>query len=186
MEFKNVIEYLINNKYISMHNGKYKFTSLFYKELTGVEKGLTLKGNVEEPNLLPVVQTTELEVNKLTIYTQAQWVKFYMDFLKASDIPDRCNSTDGTTYALNKYSEEGMKVFQKAIKEGYNLQILISTVKLYYKSNIRLKKAIGRYMKDGDWRTDYEALKIHIEAGSVVELIKQETADERATNYTIG
>lgn len=183
MELKDVVQYLLSNKYISMHNGKYKFTALFNKELTGIERGLA-KGTVVEPNL-PAVQNTQLEVSKLKIYTQAQWTQFYMQFIKSADIPEKCVSTNGDTYSVNKYSEDGCKVFQKALKEGYDLSLLVSTVKLYYKSNTRLKKAIGNYMKDGDWRTDYEVLKKHVEDGKVVDLIKKET-DERHTGYSFG
>lgn len=183
MNLKQVIEYLLENRYISMHNGKYKFTALFNKELTGIEKGLTLAGTVVEPNL-PAKST--FEIARITSYTQAQWTQFYMDFIRAADVPERCMSTDGTSYALNKYSEKGMKVFQKALREGYDPTLLVSTVKLYYKSNIRLKKAIGRYMEDGDWRSDYEVLKASVKEGTVAELVKQETEDERITNYSIG
>ena len=70
-----------------------------------------------------------------------------------------------------------MKAFQKAMKSGYDYVTLIAAIKLYYTGTTRFKKAIGNYMKDGDWRTDYERVKEHFANGTLGELVKQESQD---------
>lgn len=184
MELKTAIEYLIEMKYVVEHQKKFKFTALFYKDLTGVSKGLTLKGEVIEPNLA-VVKREEFQVLKIGTYTQAEWVRLYEEFLRTCAIPSKGMGQNGDSYALNKYSEDGMKAFRTAMKSGYDYVTLLAAIKLYYTGSLRFKKAINSYMKDGDWRTDYETVKSSFEAGTLSKLIKESTDDYR-TNYFIG
>lgn len=178
------VEYLIQNKYVELHNKKYKFSSLFYKELTGIEKGLTSKGVVLEP-LLPTVQSSQLDTNLVKTYTLADWRRYYIEFIKVSGVPEIIRS-GLSTYPGNKFSEEGMKAFKTAMVEGYKLEWLISAVKLYYKDNTGYKKALTNYMKDGDWRTDYETIQIAVESGTVLALVQDKTKENNESGYRIG
>jgi hypothetical protein len=186
MNLNEALEYLIEMKYVVEHQKKFKFTALFYKDLTGVAKGLISTGKVLEPNL-PSIREEKFEVLKVGTYTLAEWTNLYSTFLRTCSIPEKGLGQNGDTYALNKYSEDGMKAFRLAMKSGYDYVTLIAAVKLYYTGNLRFKKAIGNYMKDGDWRTDYERVKSSFEAGTLGELIKEEAKDgSRHTNYIIG
>lgn len=176
------VKFLIEKSYITLHNGKYKFTSLFYKELTGIQKGLTAKGVVEEPNL---PARREFNVALAGNYTLADWREHYLTFIKVAKVPATLRA-GLSTYSVNKYSEEGMKVFQSAIKEGYKLELLIAAVRLYYNDSTGYKKSIGNYMKDGDWRTDYITIKESAEQGSIMELIKEKTKPVNPDGYRIG
>ena len=176
MKLLDVVEFLISNKYIVTHKGKYKFTELFNKEMTGIAKGLTLSGGVSEPYLPVTQQHEQIELSNLKDYKQADWVSFYEKFLELCNIPRRSVGSDGRDYALNKYSETGMKAFQKAIKDGYDPLLLVATVKLYYGSSLGYKKTITNYLKDGDWRTDYILVRDSNERGGLKQTIDEETS----------
>jgi hypothetical protein len=59
---------------------------------------------------------------------------------------------------------------------------------LYYKGSRRFKKTIGNYITEGDWRTDYEALKRSASQGeeALKNHIKEETEEDGYSGYTLG
>ena len=89
-------------------------------------------------------------------------------------------------YATNKYSEDGMKAFQKALKDGYKYDVLVLSVALYYKSGIRLKKAIGTYMLSGEWRSDYNELLSKANQGELENHINKTIDNGTGTNFEFG
>jgi hypothetical protein len=169
MDLKEVLEWLVTNKYVVFHQGKPKFTSVYHKEMTGVSKGLTVKNDTE------ITTEPGFSLALIGTYTLAQWGKYYEEFIKTCKVPPRGVGGYGSTYAMNKYSEDGMKAFRKAILDGYKLEILLLAVSIYYASTVGFKKAIGNYMSSGEWKTDYETLLEQREQGTVQEHIKQET-----------
>lgn len=181
---KEVVEWLVTNKYITIHKGKPKFTSTYHKEITGIEKGLTSIGIVRE--ILPVQTSENFNVLKINSYTLADWSRYYQEFISACKIPQRIQGTHGDSYAVNKYSEDGMKAFKKAMTDGYRLEVLILAVTLYYQSSIRLKKAIGNYMSSGEWKSDYELLLEKGKEGNLAAHIKEETKQNGTTKYDWG
>jgi hypothetical protein len=184
MELKEVMEWLVTNKYVTIHKGKPKFTSLYHKEVTGIEKGLTVLGTVREN--LPVAQQESFDVIKINAYKPVDWVRFYQELITFCEIPSKAYSDRGDAYSLNKYSEDGMKAFQKSMKEGYDPRILAMAIKLYYKSSIRLKKAVGNYMSSGEWKTDYQNLVENAKNGTLDALIKQEVKTKNDGSYQFG
>lgn len=187
MELKSVMEWLVSNKYVSIHKGKPKFTTRYYKESTGIEKGLTAQGTVRE-NLPTVTGAAVAPFNPgaIGIYTQVEWSFYYTEFIKACKIPSKALGTKGDSYALNKYSEDGMKAFRQAMKDGYKLEVLIMAVTLYYKSAISLKKAIGNYMSSGEWKTDYQTLLESAKDGTLATYIKNEIKQNNGGSYSFG
>jgi len=172
MELKQVIEWLISNGFVQSHKGKFKFCAKVYKHLTGVEKGLTPQGTVLEPSLLAVVEEYP-SLEKAQLYNYQDWVQFYQHFIALCRVPAKIEMSNGNTYSGNKYSEDGMKAFQKAIKEGFRYDVLRTAVTLYYASATRWKKAIGNYMIAGEWRTDYHELLEQAANGSLQKHIKK-------------
>ena len=180
MELKAVMEWLVTNKYVSIHNGKPKFTTLYHKEAIGIERGLTSQGAVLE--LLPVAPITTLapfNKDRIALYNNAEWCSYYTEFIKSCKIPAKAFGTKGETYALNKYSEDGMKSFKQAMKDGYDIKILILAVALYYQSSISLKKAVSNYMISGEWKSDYQNLVDSAKSGNLADHIKNETEHDK-------
>jgi hypothetical protein len=181
------MEWLVSNKYVAIHKGKPKFTTQYYKDATGVEKGLSLQGTVVET--LPVTSTPTpqpFNQNSIATYTPQQWCFYYTEFINACKIPAKGIGAKGDSYALNKYSEDGMKAFRQALKDGYRLEVLLAAVTLYYKSNIFLKKAVGNYMASGEWKTDYQTLLDKAQTGELAEHIKNEIKQENGGTYQWG
>ena len=179
---------LIAGGYVIQRKDKYIFSAEFYKEITGVRQGLmkTRSGElvVVEPklplatqNLLPALPTTD-----------TNWDFLFIEFIKKAEVPARLEDGRGNPYYANKYSADALKVFKRALeKEGVNLDLLVKSTKLYYKSSVRYKKAIGNYIKDGDWKTDYNNLLDSAQEGqeSLTKHIKDQT-DAPYTGYSLG
>jgi hypothetical protein len=187
MDLKEVMEWLVTNKFVSIHNGKPKFTTLYHKEVTGIEKGLTSQGIVRE-TLPSVVNKAVAPFTQqgIATYTPSQWAFYYTEFITACKIPSKALGTRGESYALNKYSEDGMKAFKQAMKDGYKLDVLIVAVALYYKSSISLKKAVGNYMVSGEWKTDYQVLLENAESGNLNNYVKGEIKQNNGGIYQWG
>lgn len=154
----------MSSGYVQNHKGKFKFTNKLYKQLTGENKGLTSSEVVLEPALAKMGVTVPSLISFHT-YTHAEWVAMYQQFILQCKVPAKLESNNGNVYSGNKYSEDGLKAFQKALKEGYKYDVLRMAITLYYASNIRWKKAIGNYMVSGEWRTDYDSMVGHASEG---------------------
>lgn len=142
MELNQVIEYLIDNKYLINRGGKYLLTTSFQKDAVKTDK--------------PTTAVTVQPKNSLaSLKTKADWTNAYIQFIDLCGVPSIGYSKSGS-YAMNKFSEAALKVFKNALeKEEINPEILILAVRLYYKSDIGYKKSISNYMTSGEWRTDY-------------------------------
>lgn len=183
MNLNEVMLWLVEKKYVQFHKDKPIFTDQARKEMkTSSAKPLQL-ANLDSLQTLQSKESTQIMVQGVK-YTEAEWEGFYRKFLLACKIPARCEGKDGQSYELNKYSVEGVKAFKKAIQAGYQLDILIVTVSLYYQNSVRLKKAVGNYMASEEWKTDYETLLQKAEEGKVDEHIKQEMKNGTATQYS--
>ena len=192
MELKDVMEYLLTGGFVTVHKGKPKFTALFQKCYNGVEKGLTKQGTVIEPGLpdLPVATMALIAPTPESIvaYKYDDWAAAYMQFIGEAQVPRRLVTGKGEPYDTNKFSEDGMKAFQKALKAGILYGMLVRSTMLYYKGANRYKKAIGNYMSQGDWRTDYTELLSSAQQGveAVATLIKNTTNDGTRERYSWG
>lgn len=153
--------------------GKYKLTERFQQEalsgtLVPVERGGAL---VHVPEAL------------------VDWPARFMQFIMNAQIPPRIEDTKGGSYPGNKFSEDACKVYKALITSGMvNEEMLTMSTMLYYKSSTRYKKAIGNYITQGDWRTDYQTLVEESKKGpdAINQLLKQETKDEHISGYKLG
>lgn len=184
MDLKEVILWLVAEKFIEFQKGKPRFTDPGRKAIKDATTGFIPEKAVTEAGLVPVNLSTEVMVPDGK-YSDGQWERRYKDFLLKCNIPAKCYGRDGQTYELNKYSVEGMKAFRKAIQAGYQLDALTIAVALYYKNTVQLKKAVTNYMVSEEWKTDYENVVLKGQEGKIDEHIKQEMKDgTRGTQYT--
>jgi len=187
MQLKQVLEWLITNGLVQNQQGKFKFTNKFYKQLTEEHHP------VSETGLMVVSTQQELAIPDVTnyhTYRYEDWVNLYQGFIMQCKIPAKMESSNGNVYSGNKYSEDGMKAFQKAIRDGYRYDVLRVAISLYYASGIRWKKAIGSYMTSGEWRSDYASLLSEASKGeqSLNQHIKRSIDDRTGagTHYELG
>lgn len=150
--------------------GKYRVTAKFNKEITGTETGLIISNNA--------VLVQERAVD---------WTTQYLQFIADAKIPRTGETSQGALYDLNKFSDGACKAFRKMIeKEGIQLDVLVKSTMLYYKSGKRFKVTVGRYIEEGLWRTDYEALLVSASQNNVEQHIKQELNDGTYTSHRLG
>ena len=169
MDLQEVTNYLVANGYAFCVKGNYKFTAKFHRELK----------NAQISASVPAMQQTQ----PLVVAVSTDWETRYKQFIVDARVPARCEGRYGEVYATNKYSEDGMKAFRKAIESGCVYEMLVMSTALYYKSGVRLKQSIGRYMSDGTWKSDYDSLISSAEQNKVKEHIK-ETTDDGQHNFT--
>jgi hypothetical protein len=184
MNLKEVVQWMLENKYLAVVNNKYRVTAKFNKEMTGIERGLMMTGN----GPLVIEQSLTLSNTKeISTGGTINWTDQYIKFIVDAEVPARCESSSGS-YDVGKYSEDGMKAFRKAIeKDGVVYGILVKSTMLYYKTHKKFALKIGNYMADGAWRSDYEALKASAENGDVSEHIKKEIdGDKEFSKFKLG
>lgn len=168
------VQYLLDNGYLAVIKGKYIVTAKFNKEVTGLDRGLVLG-----PGKVPMVKEPDIP-------KQISWQDMYTRFITEAKVPARIMSPRGEPYQTNAFSEGGLKAFRKALeKEGIEYQLLVESTQLYYTGTIGLKVAIGRYMEEGMWRTQYQELVDHTKAGTLSQHLKS-TKDESKTRWKIG
>lgn len=139
------------------------------------------------------------EYRQLAVHTPQQleifqppsdWTMYFLNFIMEAKVPKQILGPRGDPYYVNKFSEPALKVFRKALeKEGVIYDILVKSTTLYYASSVGLKKAIGNYFIQGDWRSDYESLLQAVRSGpeELTEHIKTELNDvDTRSNYSLG
>lgn len=156
------VEFMVANGYLVRSKNKY---------LLMQQK---LSRDLSKPEVPAVKSSTAIVV---TARKAQDWVNEYQKFIVESMVPRRCEGRNGEMYYTNQYSEPGMKAFRKAIEGGADYNILTKSTMLYYKSGVKLKQAIGRYMEEGTWRSGYDALLQSAEQGTVEQHIKDELED---------
>jgi len=154
----------MDNQYMVCIKGKYKVTAKFMKEMTGLETGVLMlpSGPIVAERPLPAITPT------------TDWVGLYTKFILEAQVPSRGTGKDGG-YDLNKYSEQAMKCFRRMVeKEGVKYPILVKSTMLYYKTRKTYPVTITKYITDGAWRSDYQALLSSAEDNTIQEHIQQE------------
>lgn len=166
---KEVYEFLRDNNYLmASKDGKYSFTKKWHEDLKNLG---TNSVAVQREMVLSKERSMELLKTNAEVQRGA-----FLDFIFAAKIPRRLEGSGGNMYDVNKYSEEGFKVFQKCIASGIDISLLVKSTALYYASGTGFKKKIGNYLIDGDWRTDYLELLAAAEAGE--ESLKTHITEE--------
>lgn len=186
MELKDVAQWLLEKGYAADTKGKLSFTPHFHKAYGNIRNAVSID--------VPVVSwglSTDIilyDPGKSGLYKYEDWSLMYMQFIREAKVPNRCMNSHGEPYDINKYSEDGMKAFQRALKTGVLYDILVKSTMLAYKSGSRYKKTIGNYMSQGDWRSDYNALLEKAQQGEqeVTNHIKDELNDGTVSRYQRG
>lgn len=175
MTTKEALDYLVQEGYVASNkSGKLIFTKKYYAENANLPEGAI----------------TAIAVKETKVSLQAghpDWDSYYMQFIIDAEVPRQGRSGDGGIYNMNNFSKEGCDAFKKAILAGIKYEGLMQCTKLYYKSSVQMKMAIGKYMSSGAWRTDYLALGTAIQEGKVQEHVKKTVGNDGArTSYRIG
>lgn len=160
MELKNVLQYLVDNAYVLASKEKgYVLSKKFQEDVKRMKRDRVQSQPVvfDLPIVPSIPTTSQLVLTKMK--AMATWETRFSKFILDAQVPRQLDDNRGNSYAANKYSEDGMKAFRKAMEENVDYGTLVRSTMLYYKSNIRYKKAIGNYFAQGDWRTDYQNLK---------------------------
>lgn len=202
MTLNEVLQFLRENKYILSSKEKgYVLSKTFQQDVKrlmteGEDKPIIppvkVEGRAAEYPMVPSECYSPFDItkidNRIDFLKTINWPDKFIQFINEAKIPARLENNKLEAYAANKYSEDGMKAFRKAIESGIDYGTLVRSTMLYYKSSVRFKKAIGNYMKDGDWRTDYENLKNAAEQGTkeLEQHLKTETKDNGYSNYRLG
>jgi hypothetical protein len=167
------VELLLKEGYLGTSKGKYCVMAKLNKAMSGIEQGLI---KVQPGNVLVVREP--LLPNK-----QIKWDELYMQFIRDAKVPVTLKNNHGQLYDCNKFSIPGLKAFEKALKGGTEYEMLVKSTMLYYMSGTGLKQAIGRYMSEGFWRTDYQALVDNLAQGTVNEHIENKIDNGQFTSY---
>lgn len=162
INLKDAVSFLLSEGYIYSAITKLHFSKKAYDELGPVKK----------------IQQTDA--------FRQSWEQKYTRFIMDAGVPARAEDSRGDVYSLNKYSDKGMKAFRIAIGNGVDYGRLVLSTQLYYKSSVKLKVAIGRYMEEGLWRTDYDAFTQSAENNSIAEHVKQQTSNGTHSSWELG
>lgn len=158
MTFKETVDQLILNGYVKVHKGKPVFTDKARAELDQQKNALQ-----KVPPPPPMVSANDLETQ-------------YKQFILLCKVPAKGYDAQGRPYAMNKFSNDGLEAFKKAIRKGCDLRVLAMAVVLYYKTPGAYKKTIGNYMASGEWQTDYDVLLEQQRNGTLSSHIKSQTS----------
>lgn len=167
-ELVYIMQYLSTEGFIIKSPQNYfMFTNKFYNEYTGQDIGAIPVSDIQMVKTLGAVITMP---NKPSDVKQS-----YLEFIKSCNIPKRAETSSNEVYNLNQYSEKGMKAFKEILKRvskgEIDLQILVRSTQLYYKSpSYKLK--VGNYIGDGAWETHYQEMMESIESNSLRTHIK--------------
>lgn len=177
-ELSEVLHFLSAGGYVIRTKQDYfVFTNKFYSEFTGHDIGVI-------PEARPIIvrsETTQVLVPPKKL-DKSSVSEAYLKFISLCEVPRRITSAKGESYAANQYSEKGAKAYWKILYRAQSgevdIDLLIHTVKLYYRSSQGYKLKIGNYIGDGAWETDYKELVERLSSGTINEHIKKETADD--------
>lgn len=177
MNLKDAVQFLLQNGYLAQVKGKYRVTAKFNQEMTGIATGLVLTGSVPQVVEKPLP----------SLRNNADWVQLYINFIREAEVPVRGEGKDGG-YDLNKYSEKAMKMFRRMIeKEGVIYGVLVKSTLLYYKTHRKFPHTITRYISEGSWRSDYQALLQSAKDGTLENHIQTEIDHEKEfSKYRLG
>lgn len=175
-ELKQHLEWLESNGIIELKFDGFQFTETgkkTCKELGYYKPCLDL-------------QKLDQRITEIKNMTEPQWEELFIKFISDAKVPAKLEGKNGDVYPGNKFSIPALKIFKKALQAGAIYDVLVVSTALYYKSSIRLKKAVGNYFIQGDWRSDYDALVQASSSGQLTEHIKSETNDGTQSAWKLG
>ncbi len=174
LEFSEVQTWLMENLYMIRKNGKFVLTDRFQQAVKS-----------EKPNSNRELAGTSQEM--VIRQPVIDWSMRFMEFIAACQIPAKISDAKGGLYAGNKYNNEAAREWKSMIESGgISEPVLIMSTMLYYKSNLKYKKAIGNYILQGDWRTDYMELLNAKQRGMIDQHIKSRTDGGEHSGWKLG
>ncbi len=157
MNLKEVMKYLVDNQYVVKVRGNLVFSRKFKEEYTEEKPPVEIL-SIGSVAIVP----KPAKMDPGGIYYADRFIQFSMD----CQAPKKIAGPRGTIYPGNKYNEKAAITLLKMLKEeGVDYDLLVKSTMLYYKGAGDCKKALGNYILEGTWRTDYLELKNSAEKG---------------------
>lgn len=170
---RNLFNILAKEHYIVYFNGQLVVTNKFlrdFKTPPEPEPEQTKEVAIVVPTV-PVVQQFTAPVipgKNLSVPVPVKRAPL-LDFIRDCEVPERIR-TKTSFYKANQYSKEAEKELILILAQGFQYDILVTATKLYYKSG-GMCKAVGNYLTEGTWRTEYENMQDSVEKGVAKEHI---------------
>lgn len=191
INLKQAADFMLANDYIlPLGKGKFKLSTKFHRDYAQLKDP---RGGADllDYHGISTASYAGVHVEKPLMYSQrpsTDWEQDYKDFIVYAKVPSRLEAKRGESYPANTYSEDGMKAFRKAIEQGYDWNLMVNAVILYYKSSIKFKMAIGRFMEEGHWKTNYDELSQAAKKGveAINDLVTEQTKDTDVDHYGLG
>lgn len=142
MTFKQVFQYLLDNKFVMILSGKPVFTLEFEKKYE--EEGKDLRTNQAVVTVQQLVKADSLK---------ELWNKFIAD----AQIPHRTTSPEGRSYTIRHYTQAASRKLKQIIAT-VDYDRLVACTKNYYMTT-SYKKTLQNYLIDDTWEGEYQEWK---------------------------
>lgn len=145
MKFAELLNYLLEHKYLVVLKGQPHITTKFVQEFQEEELP---KPNKEVKVVLPT-----------KAYTEEQKKTIWRSFVAAAGIPHRVPSANGT-YTVNQFKLEAANCLIRMIRDltQDDYKALIEATKSYY-FTVSYPMTLGRYLLEDQWVMEVEQFK---------------------------
>ncbi len=154
MDLKQVVQWLLDNKYGLVVNNQFVLTQKLNQEL--FDRPITNEVATVQVNQMPevVVVATTVPVsspdNKKTIWNE---------FIERCAIPHRVKATDGGVYTVRQFSPSAVNKLIQIIKDPLiEYDRLVESTKHYY-ATVSYKALLSNYLLKDIWRGEYDNFK---------------------------
>lgn len=165
MTREEAIELLISTGDIISMKGKYTLTGQFHRDFVPVPKTGLVVSNQLATNSSQAIVTQQDKILSVK--------ELLKKFREDAEIPFRISNDGGKPFTANAIGIDGIKAFEKILKEGIDYQVLVYATKLYYKSD-SFRKGLTNYLVQGDWEVAYLEFKKKLDDGNIDGYIKGE------------
>lgn len=182
---RNLFNILAKEHYIVYFNGQLVVTNKFLRDFkTPPEPEPQVQQTKEVAIVPPVVQqltAPTIPGKNLSVPVPVKRAPL-LDFIRECEVPERIR-TRTSFYKANQYSKDAEKELILILSQGFQYDILVTSTKLYYKAG-GMCKAIGNYLIEGTWRTEYENMQASIEKGTTQQHISKNLSRDDEDGHT--
>jgi hypothetical protein len=179
MSDEELIQQMIERGYMVSLKGKYSLTGNFHRNYVPVSSTGLVVAKKE-------VATKETVTDLAQLQPVMDVNTMFMEFIKVCEVPTRTSNGRGGFYWINRFHKDAAKEFARMLsKDNVNLQVLIASTKLYYKTTKECANTIANYIVLGIWRTGYQAMIDSMEKGTIAEDIKKELEAPKTSNMKV-
>lgn len=148
--FAQAVDFLIDNDYLAVIDGKVVVTNKLTREFKPIPKSRIEQIFPNNPSI----------ISRETIFKK---------FIEDAEIPYKAQSSDGKLYTIRQYSA-GIADRLIQIIKNVDYQTLVQSTKLYYKSNT-FKVILSNYIDKKIWKDEYERYEKAKTSGQIDSVI---------------